>query len=334
MLNKGPYNAFISSIGHFFPEKVISNKYFEDYLETNDEWITERTGIKERRYAAADVSVSDMAVEAIKMIFEKKGIGPNDIDLLIVSTVTPDMMYPSTACVIQDKLGMKNCWGFDLSADCSGFLFGLATGIQFIQSGTYKKVLVVGADKMSILPNPNDRNTVILFGDGAGAVLLEPTQDKSKGILDLILHIDGSGGKYLCQPAGGSAIPTSSETVEKGLHYIHQDGRAVFKVAVKGMADVSAEIMEKNNLKSEDIAFLVPHQANLRIISATAERMGIGMEKVMINIDKYGNTTTATIPTCLSEYYYQGKLKKGDNIILASFGAGFTWGSIWLKWEI
>lgn len=334
MNNKGPYNAYISAVGSYFPEKVINNDYFASYLDTSDEWIMERTGIRERRYLEEGKASSDMAVKVIESILEKRGIGPDEIDLLIIPTVSPDMIYPSTACIVQNKLGMKNCWGFDMLAACSGFIFALTTGAQFVQNGMYKKVLVVGTEVMSRLADPNDRNTVVLFGDGAAGVLLEPTEDKNIGILDSILHIDGSGGDYLKQPAGGSAMPASKETVENGLHYIHQDGRSVFKFAVKGMADISAEIMEKNNLKSDDIAYLVPHQANLRIISATAQKMGIGMEKVMLNIEKYGNTTSATIPSCISEYFKEGKLKKGDNLVLASFGAGFTWGSVLVRWAI
>jgi 3-oxoacyl-[acyl-carrier-protein] synthase-3 len=273
-------------------------------------------------------------VKAIEMILQEKNMSADEIDLIIIATVTPDMLYPSTACMTQHVIGAKNCWGFDLSGACSGFIFALTTGVQFIESGMYKKVIVVGADKMSAIIDPMDRNTCILFGDGAGAVLLEPTKDKDTGILDSIMRIDGEGGKYLRQPGGGSLHPSTFETVEKKMHFVHQDGRAVFIAAVKGMADVSAEIMEKNNLKSEDVAYLVPHQANLRIISATAERMGITMEKVMINIHKYGNTTAATIPLCISEYWREGKLKKGDNLVLSSFGAGYTWGSILLRWAI
>jgi 3-oxoacyl-[acyl-carrier-protein] synthase-3 len=334
MNNKGPYNAYISAVGSYFPDKIINNDYLASYLDTSNEWIIERTGIRERRYLEDGKAASDMAVKVIESIFEQRGIGPDDIDLLIIPTVSPDMIYPSTACIVQNKLGMKNCWGFDMLAACSGFIFALSTAAQFVQNGTYKKVLVVGTEVMSRLANPNDRNTVVLFGDGAAGVLLEPTEDKNIGILDAILHIDGSGGDYLKQPAGGSAMPASKETVENGLHFIHQDGRSVFKFAVKGMADISAEIMEKNKIKPEDIAYLVPHQANLRIISATAQKMGIGMDKVMLNIDKYGNTTSATIPSCISEYYKEGKLKKGDNLVLASFGAGFTWGSVLVRWAI
>lgn len=334
MNNNGPYNAYISAVSHFFPERVVPNSYFENYLDTTDAWIIERTGIKERRYLEDDQPASYAACKAIERLFEKFNVKPEEIDLLIIPTVSPDMIYPSTACIVQDKLGMKNCWGYDMLAACSGFIFALMTGVQFIQSGAHKKVLVVGAEKMSVLANKNDRNTVVLFGDGASAVLLEPTSDKTTGIIDAVLRIDGSGGKYLKQPAGGSLHPASIETVTKGMHYVHQDGKAVFKEAVKGMAEVSIEIMKKNNLKSEDIAYLVPHQANLRIIQATADRMNLSRDKVMVNIDKYGNTTSTTIPSCLSEYYEEGKLKSGDNLILSSFGAGFTWGAVYLKWTI
>lgn len=331
---KTKLNARISAVGHYVPDKVIDNKYFEKYLETSDTWIKERTGIYERRWLDKDKPTSFMAIKAIEDCLKNTDTKPEDIELIIVTTVTPDMMYPSTACVIQNKMGMKNAWGFDLSAACSGFLFGLNTGAQFIRSGVHKKVMIVGADKMSAIINPDDRNTVILFGDGAGAVLLEPTEDISTGILDAILHIDGSGEQYLNQKAGGSLYPATFETVENKMHFVHQEGKAVFKVAVIGMAEVSYEIMEKNNLKSEDIAWLVPHQANLRIISACADRMGLSMDKVMVNINKYGNTTSGTIPICLSEWYKEGRLKKGDNIVLASFGAGYTWGSILVKWDI
>ena len=334
MQKRAPFNAYVSAIGHFVPPRVITNQHFEKYLNTTNEWILERTGISERRYLEDDQPTSYAAAKAIEMILQEKNMSADEIDLIIIATVTPDMLYPSTACMTQHAIGAKNCWGFDLSGACSGFIFALTTGVQFIESGMYKKVMVVGADKMSAIIDPMDRNTCILFGDGAGAVLLEPIKDKDTGIIDSIMRIDGEGGKYLRQPGGGSLHPSSLETVEKKMHFVHQDGRAVFIAAVKGMADVSAEIMEKNNLKPEDVAYLVPHQANLRIISATAERMGITMEKVMINIHKYGNTTAATIPLCISEYWREGKLKKGDNLVLSSFGAGYTWGSILLRWAI
>ncbi len=334
MQNNIHYNAYISAIGHFVPPKVITNKYFEDYMDTTDEWIKERTGISERRYLENDQPTSYAAIKAVEMLLKERGITANEIELIIIATVTADMNYPSTACIVQHAIGANNCWGFDLSGACSGFIFALNTGAQFIKSGQHKKVVVIGADKMSAIIDPLDRNTCVLFGDGAGAVLLEPSEDKDSGILDSILRIDGIGGKYLRQPAGGSLHPSSHETVEKRMHYVHQDGRAVFKDAVIGMADISVEIMEKNNLTPDEIAYLVPHQANLRIITATADRMGITKEKVMLNINKYGNTTAATIPLCISEYWREGKIKKGDNLILASFGAGYTWGSILIKWAL
>lgn len=332
MLNKGPFNAAITAVGHYFPERIINNKYFEEYLDTSDEWIKTRTGIIERRRLDKDKPTSFMAVKAIEMLLKNRGIGIEEIDLIIVGTVTPDMIYPSTACVIQKEMGAKNAWGFDILAACSGFLFSLMTAVQFVQCGSHKKVIVVGADKMSAISNMEDRNTCILFGDAAGAVLLEPTEDKSYGVVDAILKIDGEGGKNLHQLGGGSLNPASHETVEKRMHYVYQDGKSVFKDAVKGMADVSYDIMVNNNLSSEQISFLVPHQANLRIITACAERMGISMDKVMVNINKYGNTTSGTIPTCISEYWHEGKLKKGDYIVLSSFGAGYTWGSILVRW--
>ncbi len=332
--NVGPYNAYISAIAHYFPEKVVSNSHFVNYLDTTDEWIVGRTGIKERRYLAADLPTSYMAEQAVIKLLKEKGISAEEIELIIFCTVSGDMNFPSSASVLQSKIDAKNAWGFDLNAACSSFIFGLMTGAQFIQSGTHQKVLVVGADKMSIMANPNDRNNVILFGDAGAAVLLEPTEDKSIGILDSILYMDGNGGDYLKQPAGGSAMPTTVETINKGLNFLYQDGKVVFKEAVKKMADVSVEIMEKNNLTPDDVAYLVPHQANARIIKATADRMKLTMDKVILNIDKYGNTTSATIPLCISEYYHSGKIKKGDNLILSVFGAGYTWGSVYIKWAI
>lgn len=327
------YNAAITAVGMYVPDKVLDNKYFESIVDTNDEWITTRTGIKERRVLEKGAT-SDLAARAAMDLCEKHNVNPNDIELIIVATVTPDMFFPATACLVQEKIGAGNSWGYDISGACSGFLFALQTGAKMIESGSYKKVLVIGADKMSSILDYTDRNTCILFGDGAAAVLLEPTEDKSMGIQDAILRIDGSGEDSLNMRGGGSANPASAETIRKGMHFIHQDGKAVFKVAVKGMADVSVEIMEKNNLKGEDVAWLIPHQANMRIIDATYKRMGLTKDKVTINIQKYGNTTGATIPLCIAEYYREGKIKKGHKIILASFGAGFTWGSMYLVWSI
>lgn len=326
-------NATITAVGMYVPDKILDNKYFESIVETNNEWIITRTGIRERRMME-NGATSDMAAFAIKDLMNNSTLKPEEIDVIIVATVTPDMFFPSCACLVQEKIGAKNAWGFDLSAACSGFLFALETGAKLIESGAYKKVIVVGSDKMSAITDYTDRNTCILFGDLASAVLLEPTEDTNYGIKDSLLFVDGSGKESLHMKAGGSLIPPSHETVDKRWHYIYQDGKAVFKVAVKGMADVSYDIMKKNNLTADDVAYLVPHQANLRIIDATAERMGISKDKVMINIDRYGNTTAATIPSCLTEYYRNGKLKKGDNLILSAFGAGYTWGAIYLTWSI
>lgn len=326
-------NTLITGVGMYVPEKVMDNKYFESILDTTDEWIVSRTGIKERR-KLENGATSDLATGAVKDLLNTTGLRPEEIDCIIVCTVTPDMLFPATACIVQNNIGASNAWGFDLSAACSGFLFGFQVGASLIESGLYKKVVVVGADKMSSIIDYTDRNTCILFGDAASAVLLEPTEDTTIGLKDSILRVDGSGREALNMKGGGSYLPPSHETVDKKLHYIYQDGKAVFKVAVVGMADTSYEIMKKNNLTSDDIKYLVPHQANLRIIDATASRMGIGRDKVMINIDKYGNTTAATIPLCMTEYYRAGKVKKGDNLVLAAFGAGFTWGATWYVWGI
>jgi 3-oxoacyl-[acyl-carrier-protein] synthase-3 len=332
MINNSKYNAAITGVGMFVPDDVLDNDFFSSYLETNDEWIVSRTGIKERRILR-NGATSDMASGALKDLMNNTGLKAEDIDVIIVATVTPDMLFPATACLVQEKVGAKNAWGFDLSAACSGFLFALQTGASFIASGSFKKVVVIGADKMSSIVDYSDRNNCILFGDAAGAVLLEPTEDKNFGIKDSILKVDGTGAEYLYMKAGGSLFPASHETIDNKMHYLYQEGKAVYKRAVLGMAEVSAEIMVKNNLEAEDIAYLVPHQANLRIIDSTAKRMGVGMDKVMLNIERYGNTTSATIPTCLAEYYKAGKVKKGDNIVLAAFGAGYTWGSIYLTWS-
>ncbi len=333
MQKNNEISAVITGVGMYVPDKVLDNKYFESIVDTNDEWIRTRTGIVERRIIE-DGATSDLGTRAVQDLLESTNTDPNEIDIIIVATVTPDMFFPATACLIQDNIGAKNAWGFDFSAACSGFLFALENGANFIKSGKYKKVVVVGADKMSSITDYTDRNNCILFGDASAAVLLEPSDDPSIGVKDSILHIDGSGRKDLYMKAGGSAKPASHETVENREHYIYQDGKAVFKVAVKGMADIAVEVMGKSGLKSEDVAYLVPHQANLRIIDATAKRMGLPPEKVMINIQKYGNTTAATIPLCLTEYYRDGKIKKGDNLILAAFGAGYTWGGIHVVWGI
>ncbi|MCB2205200.1 ketoacyl-ACP synthase III [bacterium] len=325
--------AEITAVGHYAPDHVVPNSHFESYLDTTDEWIVTRTGIRERRFLD-EGATSDLAVEAAKRALEMRGIGAEEIDCIIVATVTPDMFFPSTAALVQNKLGAKNAWGFDLSGACSGFIFALTTGAQFIKAGTHKKVLVIGADKMTSIMDMNDRNTAILFGDGGAAVLLEPGEDADYGVIDAINFVDGSGMEALHMKAGGSARPATKETVEQKMHYITQDGKAVFKVAVVGMADVSLDIMKRNNLTAEDVAYLVPHQANMRIIQSTAQRMGLSMDQVMVNIDRYGNTTAATIPSCLAEYYKDGRLKRGDNLVLASFGAGYTWGGIFVRWSI
>jgi 3-oxoacyl-[acyl-carrier-protein] synthase-3 len=322
--------AAITSVGGYVPETKLTNFDLEKLVDTNDEWIRSRTGISERRILREPGKASsDMAAKAIEEILRKKHIDPLEIDCIICATVTPDMVFPATANIIGDKIGAKNAFGFDLGAACSGFLFALTTGASFIEAGRYKKVIVVGVDKMSSIIDYTDRATCIIFGDGAGAVLLEPSADED-GFQDAILKSDGIGREYLHIKAGGSLKPASVETVLAKEHYAFQDGQPVFKFAVKGMADVSAELMEKHHLTGEDIAWLVPHQANLRIIDATADRVGLPKEKVMINIQKYGNTTAATIPLCLWEW--ESQLNKGDNLILAAFGGGFTWGAAWVKW--
>lgn len=324
--------ANITSLGFYVPEKILSNKDLETYLETNDEWITSRTGIKERRIASEGETTSDMAVKAIEKLLSFRNIPASDIDLVIVATVTPDMLFPSTAALILEKLGVKHAWGFDLSGACSGFLYALTTGRSFIESGKVKKVIVVGADKMSAITDPYDRNTVILFGDGAGAVLLEPSE--AFGIFDDIMYTDGSGGDYLYMKGGGSLHPATHETIDKKMHFIYQEGRTVYKFAVKGMQEVTAEILEKNHLKGDDIRLYIPHQANKRIIDATAERLSLREDQVFINIDKYANTTAATIPIGLCEAYETDRIRKGEYLLLAAFGAGFTWGSTLIKWGI
>jgi 3-oxoacyl-[acyl-carrier-protein] synthase-3 len=322
--------AAITAVGGWVPDHKLTNADLEKMVDTNDEWIKTRTGISERRILKGKgKATSDLGAPAVLNLCEKRGIDPAEIDCVICCTVTADMMFPATANIICDKVGARNAFGFDLGAACSGFLYGVTTGTAFIESGRYKKVVVVGADKMSAIVDYSDRTTCVLFGDGAGAVLLEPNYE-GYGILDSILRSDGSGANYLHQKAGGSLRPSSMETVAAKEHYIYQDGQPVFKFAVKGMADVSAELLEKNNLTGNDIAWLVPHQANKRIIDATANRMGLSHDKVMLNIHKYGNTTAATIPLCLWEW--EKKLHKGDLIVLAAFGGGFTWGATLVKW--
>lgn len=323
-------HAAITAVNGYVPDYVLTNQELETMVETNDEWITTRTGIKERRILKGEgLGTSDMAVPAVEGLLKKRGISAEEIELIIFCTTTPDMPFPATANILADKIGAKNAWGFDLQAACSGFIFGLATGAQFIESGKHNKVLVVGGDKMSAIINYKDRATCIIFGDGCGAVLLEPNTD-GYGVIDSVLKSDGAGRSFLHQKAGGSVKPATHETVDANEHFAYQEGQAVFKFAVTNMADVAAEVMERNNLQSEDIAWLVPHQANKRIIDATANRTGVSADKVIINIERYGNTTNGTIPLCLWEW--ENKFKKGDNLILAAFGGGFTWGSIFLKW--
>lgn len=322
--------AAITGVGAYLPEYRLTNEELSTMVDTSDEWIMQRIGIKERRILKDEgKGTSFLGTEAVKELLKKTNTSPDEVDLLICATITPDMPFPATANIIAHKTGIHNAWSFDLNAACSGFIFALATATQFIESGRYRKVIVVGADKMSSITNYKDRTTCPLFGDAGTAVLLEPTIEEV-GVMDYIHHVDGLGRHHLHMKAGGSLRPASCETVENDEHFVYQEGQTVFKYAVTGMADVAAEIMERHNLKPEDVAWLVPHQANLRIIDATARRMGVSKNKVMINIEKYGNTTAATIPLCLWDFEKQ--LKKGDNIILAAFGAGFTWGSVYLKW--
>ncbi|MGC6470330.1 MAG: beta-ketoacyl-ACP synthase III [Flavobacteriales bacterium] len=322
--------AAITGVHGYVPDYVLTNQELETMVDTNDEWITTRTGIKERRLLKGEgLGSSDLGVGAVNGLLEKKGISAEEIDCIICATATPDMIFPSTACIIADKIGANNAFAYDLMAACSGFLFSVATAARYIETGAYKKIVVVGADKMSSIVDYTDRQTCIIFGDGAGAVLLEPNEE-GFGVHDSIMKSNGEGRHYLKMTGGGSVRPASQETINNKEHYIHQEGQTVFKFAVKGMADVSAEIMEKNNLTGDDIAWLVPHQANKRIIDATANRMGVGTDKVMLNIQRYGNTTNGTIPLCLWEW--ENKLRQGDNLILAAFGGGFTWGSVYLKW--
>ncbi|HSN61064.1 MAG TPA: beta-ketoacyl-ACP synthase III [Ferruginibacter sp.] len=322
--------AAITAVGGYVPEYRLTNAMLETMVDTNDEWIRSRTGVEERRILKGEgLGSSDMGAAAVKELLAKRGMDPSEIDCVICATVTPDMVFPATANLICEKTGIKNAFSYDLGAACSGFLFALTTGATYIESGRYKKVIVVGVDKMSAIVDYTDRATCIIFGDGGGAVLLEPSED-GNGILDSIMKSDGSGVKHLHMKAGGSAKPATIETVMAREHFVYQEGQAVFKFAVKGMADVSYELMQRNNLTGDDIAWLVPHQANLRIIDATASRMDLPKEKVMVNIQKYGNTTAGTLPLCLWEWEKQ--LKKGDNVILASFGGGFTWGATWIKW--
>lgn len=322
--------AAITGIQGWVPDYVLDNKELEQMVDTTDDWITTRTGIKERRILKGKgLGTSDMAVEAIKGLLKKTNTHPEEVDLIICATVTPDMQFPATANIVADKIGAKNAFGYDLNAACSGFIYALTTASKFVETGTHKKVIVIGADKMSSIIDYTDRATCIIFGDGAGAVMLEPTEDKV-GIMDAVLHADGAGRHYLHQKAGGSVKPATAETVLAREHYVYQEGKTVFKFAVSEMANAAVDIMNRNQLTADDVAWLVPHQANKRIIDATANRMGVSTDKVMINIERYGNTTNGTIPLCLWEW--ENQLQKGDNLILAAFGGGFTWGAVYIKW--
>jgi len=327
--------AAITTTAKYLPEEIISNQDLERILDTNDEWITTRTGIKERRILRdPEKATSYMATEVARQLLEKRGISADEIDLIIVATMTPDMIFPSTACLVQGNIQAKNAWAFDLSGACSGFVYGLNTGAQFIESGNCNKVMVIGADKMSSILDYTDRSTAILFGDGAGGVILEAAREEGYGVLDARLYSDGFNGKdHLLMPGGGSLHPASHETIDQHMHFIRQDGKQVFKAAVTAMADVAEEIMRRNNLTSDTIDWLVPHQANQRIIHATAERMGITENKVMMNIQHYGNTTAGTVPICLAELDEQNKLHPGSNLVLVSFGAGYTWGGVYVRWQ-
>ncbi len=327
-----PVRAKITALGTYVPPRILSNKDLEAMVETSDQWILDRTGIRERHIAAPGVAASDLAVEAVKKLVESHPFDLQEVDLIVVGTVTPDMMFPSTACLVQHKLGIEHTWGFDVSAGCSGFLYALNTGVAFVESGKYKKVLAIGSDKNSVMVNYEDRAVCIIFGDGAGAVLLEPAEDGEAGIIDYVAQIEGAGGQYLYMPAGGSLNPATHETVDKKMHYIHQDGQQVFKYAVKKMSEMTSRVLERNHLTGHDIDCFISHQANRRIIMATAERLKMPEDKVIVNIERYGNTTAGTIPLAMQTALETGKLKKSDTVLLAAVGAGFTSGATLLKW--
>ncbi len=326
--------AKISALGTYVPPRILTNADLEKMVDTNDKWITDRTGIRERHLVDPGVTTSDMAVEAAKRCLAERGITGADVEVVIVATVTPDMLFPATACLVQNRIGARGAWGFDLSAACSGFVYAMQVGAKLVESGAHSKVLVIGADTMSSILDYTDRSTCILFGDGAGAVLIEPTEEGEVGLIDYVHEIDGSGGNALYMPGGGSLHPPTVETVEKKMHYVHQDGGSVFKYAVRKMAELSERILERNHLTGNDLGCLVPHQANKRIILATAERLGLPEDKVIINIDRYGNTTAGTIPLAMETARQENHLKKGDTILIASVGAGFTAGATLLRWEI
>lgn len=326
--------AIITGVGHYTPEKRLTNQDLEKMVETNNEWIISRTGIRERRVLDKEKGTSYMAIKAAESVLKQRNISADELDLILMATVTPDMMFPATAALVQDGLNASNCWGYDISGGCSGFLCGLATAAQFIESGRQKKVLVIGGDKMSSIINYQDRNTCIIFGDGAGAVLLEPSEYTGLGVDDYIMHIDGSGGEYLNMKAGGSLHPASHETVDKRMHYLYQEGKMVFKLAVSGMTDVAKRLLDRNGLSGKDINLLVPHQANQRIIDAVSSRLGLTEDQVVVNIQHYGNTTAGTIPIALSEAYQDNRLQKGDRVMMLAFGTGFIWGGLLLQWAM
>jgi 3-oxoacyl-[acyl-carrier-protein] synthase III len=327
-----PIRAKISALGTYVPPRLLTNADLEKMVDTSNDWIMTRVGIRERHVVDKGVATSDLAVEAAKKALAQRGLTANDIDAIIVGTVTPDMFFPSTACIVQNKLGAKGVWGFDLSAACSAFIYALQTGAQFIATGSHKRVMVIGSDVMSSIIDYTDRATCVIFGDGAGAVILEPAEDDSVGLIDFIHEVDGSGGQFLYMPGGGSLNPSSKDTIEKKMHYVHQDGQQVFKFAVRKQTEACQKLLERNGLKGSDIDVFIPHQANLRIISATAERLGLRPEAVVVNIDRYGNTTAGTVPLAMNTAYEEGKLKKGSLVMLASVGAGFTVGATLLRW--
>jgi 3-oxoacyl-[acyl-carrier-protein] synthase III len=324
--------AKISALGTYVPPRLLTNEDLEKMVDTNHDWIMDRTGIRERHIAEKGVATSDLSVEAAKRALSERGLKPSDIEAILVATVTPDMLFPSTACLVQHKLGAKGAWGFDLSAACSAFVYALQVGSQFVATGAHKKVMVIGADVMSSIIDYTDRATCVIFGDGAGAVILEPAEDDSVGMIDFIHEVDGSGGCSLYMPGGGSLHPATHETVDKKMHYVHQDGQAVFKFAVRKQAEICEKILQRNGLKGSDIDAFIPHQANRRIITATADRLGLKSESVIINIDRYGNTTAGTVPLAMDTARQEGRLKKGDLVLLASVGAGFTVGATLLRW--
>lgn len=330
-MNK-PIRAKISALGTYVPPRLLTNADLEHMVDTSNEWILSRVGIRERHIVDPGVATSDLAVAASKKVLQQRGLSPTDIELIIVGTVTPDMLFPSTACIVQDKLGAKGAWGFDLSAACSAFVYTLQVGVQFIASGTHKRVLAIGADVMSSIIDYTDRATCVIFGDGAGAAIVEPAENDSEGFIDFVHEVDGSGGQFLYMPGGGSRHPSSKETIDKKMHYVHQDGQQVFKFAVRKQSELCLKLLERNGLKGSDIDVFIPHQANLRIINATAERLGLRDGSVVVNIDRYGNTTAGTIPLAMNSAIEQGKLKKGSLVLLGSVGAGFTAGATLMRW--